>query len=294
MITIIICTHNRSSLLRFCLESFTMQTTSSDLFKIMVVDNASTDDTRKIVEEFGSRLPVGYVYESKVGLSHTRNHGFREARTEWVGYVDDDAKVHSNFIERALWMIDQFNFDCFGGRFFPWYLEPKPRWLSDDFGLFPKLREEPGELTMTQHVAGGIAIFRRSALERVKGFPVNLGMNGSEIGYGEENWTQDEMRKLGFRIGFDPELKMDHLVASYKYTLAWQLRRMYAKGQTERRMSPQKAKPGQFVLLVRAIVFTGYSLLINLMKFTRKDYYWQNYILESFGYMYKVIGYRAV
>ena len=293
MISFIICSHNRAELLRYCLASFEDQTHRQAGYEIVVVDNASTDSTAKEVERFADRLPITYCLEEQIGLSYARNRGYEEARFDWVLYVDDDAKVYPDFIERSLWLIDKYNFDCIGGRFFPWYLSPKPVWLSSEFGLFPLLRDSVGEISVQQHVAGGVLLLRKAALEKVDGFPVNLGMSGDTIGYGEENWVQDEMRKNGFTIAFDPELRIDHLVASYKFTLRWQLRRMYAKGQTERRMSSHKIKPGQFILLLRATAFTGYSLLINLVKFTRKDYYWQNYILESFGYMCKVIGYRA-
>lgn len=292
MISIIICTHNRASILKYCLTSFTVQTASQALYEIIVIDNASTDATQQEVLSFQTSLPIRYIREDKIGLSHARNRGYQEAVHEWIVYVDDDAKAHSDFLARVHWVIEQFRFECFGGRFFPWYLEPKPKWLPDDFGLFPKLLNEVGELPPTQHAAGGVIIFKKSALIAVGGFPAHLGMKGVEVGYGEENWVQDEMRKKNFRIGFDPELKIDHLVASYKYTLQWQLKRMYAKGRTEKLMGINSHAVNKLWLILKAFLFTIYSLIRNIGKlWSIRKYYIQNYLLDSMGYWCKVMGY---
>jgi len=296
MLSVIICTHNRADILTYCLTSLARQTVNPDRFEVLVIDNASVDDTRKVVASFQGSIPnLTYVYEDVVGLSHARNRGYQEAKTEWVIYIDDDAKAHANLMERALWVIDNFDFDCFGGRFFPWYLEPKPNWLADDFGLFPNLLNEIGELPVSQHAAGGVIVFRKDALVSVGGFPVELGMRGNDVGYGEENWVQDEMRKRNYRIGFDPELKIDHLVASYKYTLRWHLRRMVAKGRTERLMAKgEKSLRGKVGLFSKAILFTLYSFIKNSFHFFgKKAYYMTNYMLDSTGYFFKVWGYLA-
>ena len=296
MISVIICTHNRADILPYCLTSLAQQTVGSDRFEVIVVDNASVDGTCAVTTSFQRTVPyIKYVYEPVVGLSQARNRGYREAKTEWVIYIDDDAKAHANLMERALWVIDNFDFDCFGGRFFPWYLAPKPKWLSGDFGLFPKLLAQIGELPSSQHAAGGVIAFKKAALADVGGFPVELGMRGNDVGYGEENWVQDEMRKRNYRIGFDPELKIDHLVGPYKYTLRWQLRRMIAKGRTERLMAKgEKSLRSNAVLFSKAILFTLYSLIKNSFRFLgRKDYYLENYMLDSTGYFFKVLGYLA-
>jgi glucosyl-dolichyl phosphate glucuronosyltransferase len=295
MISIIICTHNRSELLGHCLESFMAQTVGHEVFELVVVDNNSTDGTKSVVNSMQLKLPkLRYVKEERIGLSHARNKGYHEAVHEWVGYVDDDAKAYPNLVERALYIIDNFKFDCFGGRFFPWYLTPKPKWLSEDFGLFPLLRQDVGPLPANKDVAGGVIFFRKEALEAVGGFPINLGMSGNKIGYGEENWVQNEMRKKSFVIGFDPELKIDHLVADYKYTLRWHLKRVYAKGQTERITLREKSNKKLFLMLMNACASAMYRLTINLPSVLgKRDYYWENYILDSVGYLVKVAGYLS-
>ena len=60
-------------------------------FKILVVDNAPSDDrTRTVVAAFPS---VDYVREPKPGLDFARNCALHTANTEWLAFLDDDVTV---------------------------------------------------------------------------------------------------------------------------------------------------------------------------------------------------------
>ncbi len=292
MISILICTHNRANILPYCLDSLVTQTASQDLFEVIVVDNHSIDNTKNVTLSFTGKIKnLRYVYEEVIGLSHARNRGYKEAVYDWVSYVDDDAKAYTNYIERVLWVIEHYHFDCFGGRFFPWYQEPKPKWLPEDFGRFPLLLDSIGVLPNSQYVAGGVIVFRKSILFEVGGFPISLGMSGTQVGYGEENWVQDELRKHSYRIGFDPNLKIDHLVASYKFELRWHVRRQYARGRAARILEIGKQKK-IVPLLGWAILVTMKELVRNSLKWvSQRNYYYQNYLLDSFGLLFRTIGY---
>lgn len=291
LISIIICTHNRSVLLKYCLDSLANQSVNQDLFEVIVVDNKSVDDTAATVESYkGIIKNIKYIFEERIGLSYARNRGVERACSEWVLYLDDDAKAHRNMVEQALDTCRQFDFACFGGRFFPWYITPKPDWLSGTFGEFPLLRLDVGEISEHQYVPGGILVCKKSILQGVGGFPVELGMSGKKVGYGEENWIQMEMRKRGFKIGFDPELKIDHLVASYKYSLVWHLKRHYAKGKTAALMERRSVLKA-WLRMIKSLLVTGKVLITNFPKFLIKDYYYQNYLLDSLGYFTRSLGY---
>jgi glycosyltransferase involved in cell wall biosynthesis len=291
MISIIICTHNRANIISYCIDSFVSQSASQDLFEIIVVDNGSIDNTKEIVNTFNTKVKnLRYVFEEHIGLSHARNRGFEEAKFDWVSYVDDDAKAYPDYVERVLWVIENHNFDCFGGRFFPWYLHPKPKWLPEEFGEFPLLRKDTGPLPSNKDVAGGVIVFRKAILNEVKGFPISLGMSGNMVGYGEENWVQEQMRKRSYTIGFDPFLKIDHLVAEYKYNLKWHFKRQYAKGKAERLLSVN-VRGNEIVSLMWAIGVTFKECFRNSKKLIfNRNYYYQNYMLDSFSYLIKTIA----
>ncbi len=285
-ITVTICTHNRSELLTECLQSLCKQTIPRFLYEILVIDNNSTDDTKAVVLKFSKKYNnIRLVEESKIGLSHARNTGFKNALTDWVAYIDDDAKAHPNYIERALFTIEKYSFDCFGGIYLPWYRYGKPKWFRADYYGSNK-NGKPKEVCILErgHNSGGVIVFKKKVLEGLGGFATNLGMNGQKMAYGEESHLQEVMRMNGLQVGFDPELKIDHLVASRKLTLKWQLKSAYKRGYSYSMVYYHKSDlRNQDIIRDFLILIAGtFKRIItkSYKYFSEKDFYIQNWILE--------------
>lgn len=285
-LSIIICTYNRADMLRECLTSFVEQTAVSTCFEVIVVDNASTDHTALVAAEFEAAYSNFQVAtETKIGLSHARNRGFRAAQALWVSYVDDDAKAAPNYVARALETINKYSFDCFGGVFLPWYKYGKPKWLPGDFGSNRSMIGEGKVRPLIKiNACGGVIVFRKEALERVGGFAGHLGMHGTHVAYGEEDLVQEKMRALGYQIGFDPELHIDHLVAKNKLDWKWHIRSAYAHGAAEVDVYRIKIDYPYLFLLIRAGLFPILKLPYLLVKLlVNQHYYWQNAIIDILG-----------
>jgi len=273
--------------LKTCLQSFIAQNQVFEHIEYIVVDNQSTDDTKEVTISFQNNLKnLHYVFEEKIGLSHARNKGVEASKHNWVCFMDDDALAHADFNEVMMETINKNLFDGFGGMFYPWYRSPKPKWLSSIFGQMPLLRNDIGTLPNNQHVAGGICAFKKQHLLKAGGFPPDIGMRGNVVGYGEENYLQDKMRANGDIIGFVPNWKMDHLVAEYKYTLKWQLKRFIGKGRDKQLSTGKKLNPIQkLILCSRAIaVLLLYSFKLLPKLLFNKNYYFQNYIIDVLNY----------
>lgn len=285
-LSIIICTHNRADILRECLDSFVRQTAEASCFEVIIVDNASTDHTAEVATEFETAYPhFRMVTEEKVGLSYARNLGFQEAKDEWISYVDDDAKAAPNYVKRALETISKHPFDCFGGVFLPWYKYGKPKWLPPDFGSnYTMIADRKVKPLVKVNACGGVIVFRKEALERVGGFAGHLGMNGTQVAYGEEDLVQEKMRSLGYQIGLDPELQIHHLVAKYKLDWRWHIRSAYAHGAAEAEVYQIRIRYPRIFLLIG-------TLLLPLLKvpyllgrvLVQQRYYWQNALIDSLG-----------
>lgn len=259
--------------------------------EFIVVDNNSSDDTEQVVDRYSSKISsLKYILEEKVGLSYARNRGIDEAEYEWVCYVDDDAKVHTDFVQRMFYVIENYNFDVFGGMFYPWYHKPKPAWLPDDFGQLNLVRQTTGPLPYGKTVAGGIAAYKKVKLIEAGKFPVDIGMRGSTVGYGEEDYVIRQMWKNGSIVGFDPFWKMDHLVAEYKYTLKWHLKKSFAKGRDAQLKARQLNLLQKIMIVVKALATIPYLFIKNSFFFFSKKYYRENYILDSLRYCFRIFG----
>src|SRR5690606_2409380 len=94
MLTVAICTWNRSFLLARTLEQLGALIVPPGLrWELLVVDNASSDDTSQVLQGYLGRLPLRVVREERPGLSNARNAAIRAARGEYIIWTDDDVLV---------------------------------------------------------------------------------------------------------------------------------------------------------------------------------------------------------
>jgi glycosyltransferase involved in cell wall biosynthesis len=87
-VSVIVPTRNRSALLATTLRSALRQ--QHVHFEVIVVDEASTDDTPALLTSLGDARVRVVRHDTPRGLSAARNHGAEEARGEWLAFLDDD------------------------------------------------------------------------------------------------------------------------------------------------------------------------------------------------------------
>jgi glycosyltransferase involved in cell wall biosynthesis len=84
--TVIIPTYNRAGFLAGALESVFAQTFRD--FEIIVVDDGSQDETEKILSPF--KKDIVYIRQENRGPASARNTGIRQAKSEWLAFLDSD------------------------------------------------------------------------------------------------------------------------------------------------------------------------------------------------------------
>lgn len=292
MITVVVCTYNRSGHLKSALESLNRQTLDREMFEVIIVDNASTDDTKEVAERFvGSGFR--YVYEPQQGLSHARNAGYQAAEGQYVGYLDDDAKADSGWLSNAQRVIDEIRPDIFGGPYYPFYLTEKPDWFLDKYET-STLGDKPRCLADNEYLSGTNIIFRRELLKQLNGFSTNLGMSGASIAYGEETELMIRARAAysDLKVYYHPEVMVYHLVPEYKMNLRWYLSSYYYCGKCYKNVF--KTRHRFPVLRSLAILCLNFFLIIVKLccgtpfRNRNKYKYIQNYIIEKLlGHVYQ-------
>lgn len=277
----IVCTYNRSKLLKKCLDSLLHQLT--DETEIIVIDNNSHDDTAQVVNEFNfQKANIRYICETEVGLSYARNRGVKESQADWILFLDDDAIAFPELVERTLYLVNRGDFDCVGGMYYGYYEGDKPKWISSDFGsknLYSHiLKECPYTIP-----SGGIVLYKKSMLHKLNGFSSNFGMSGEVKNLGEETELQYRASKLNYKIGFDPELKVHHLVKPEYLTIYWFLKRPFLEGKNSAKIQNEKKIFPIIIMLIISIISIIFLLLpINFYNLIfNKGYFWQNLIIET-------------
>ncbi|MBE7497013.1 MAG: glycosyltransferase [Verrucomicrobiaceae bacterium] len=104
MITIIIPTYNYARFLPDAIESALAQSVPDGEVEVLVVDDGSTDNTQEVIARYGTRLRC--VCQANAGLSAARNTGMREARHDWVIFLDSDDMLAAG-AAAALWQARQ-------------------------------------------------------------------------------------------------------------------------------------------------------------------------------------------
>lgn len=115
-ISVIIPMWNAASTLREACESVLQQ--SYQDFELILVDNASTDDTYSIALEIASTNDrIRVLKEPMIGVSYARKKGFLEATGEYVYFMDADDILPYHSLETFVNMIDESHPDMIEGNY---------------------------------------------------------------------------------------------------------------------------------------------------------------------------------
>ena len=92
-VSIVICTINRAHFLTHSLFVLNKQIWDKNVFQIIIVDDGSTDDTKKVVDEYSSQLNISYIYNDKKEYSSpakARNIGWETSKTQYICFTDPE------------------------------------------------------------------------------------------------------------------------------------------------------------------------------------------------------------
>ena len=131
MISVIVPTRNRSSILKQCLSHLSELSFEPNLFEVLVIDNGSTDDTKYVVDSFKDKIScLRYFFSDIPGLHTGRNLGLEKARGEILCYIDDDSFVTKGWLKGIERAFEDPNVVLVGGPCLPKYESDPPEWLQ--------------------------------------------------------------------------------------------------------------------------------------------------------------------
>ncbi len=210
-VSVIICTRNRAASLRLTLKSIAGAVVPHHWnVELLVVDNASTDDTTSVIDASTSgNVQLRYILEPRIGQSRARNRGLAEARGQAILFTDDDVRVPMGWMEAMCKPILSRQADAVaGGVILPADIErmllatPLSRrrgWFASTEGLDSR---NPGRMI------GANMAFGRHVLDTVPEFDTNLGPGA--LGFSDETLFSLRLREAGYRLGSALDVAVEH------------------------------------------------------------------------------------
>ena len=109
-ISAIIPTYNRADFIAEAIESVQNQTHSID--EIIIVDDGSNDTTCSILKKFDVKV----IKTQNFGVSHARNLGIKEAKNDWVAFLDSDDLWMREKLKKQVKVLDGSDYKlCYTG-----------------------------------------------------------------------------------------------------------------------------------------------------------------------------------
>ncbi len=177
-ISVIICTWNRSAILKQTLDSLALHQGCQALdIDVVVVDNNSSDDTRELVESYIANWPLGtlrYAFEPRQGKQFALNLGIQVTRNPLLAFTDDDILFPVDWLAKVHQVFKDESVDLAGGKTeLIWPDSGKPRWYHPTMLAIlagVDLGDEKMPAPADYAPAGSNLIARRSLFERIGGY----------------------------------------------------------------------------------------------------------------------------
>ena len=131
MISIIIPTRDRASLLGSAILSLAPQCNVIKNSELIIVDNGSKDNTHLVCKALGSLFPnYAYVHEASPGLHAGRHRGCSVARGSILVFLDDDVEVTGTWLSAIHENFSSTDLAMLGGNNVPVFYGTTPQWLD--------------------------------------------------------------------------------------------------------------------------------------------------------------------
>ena len=109
LVSIIMPSWNTAQFIAESIQSVINQTYKN--WELLIVDDCSTDDTDNIVEPFLTDARIKYFKNEKnSGAALTRNRAMREAKGEWIAFLDSDDLWMPEKLEKQIRFMNEHNY----------------------------------------------------------------------------------------------------------------------------------------------------------------------------------------
>lgn len=283
-LSIVICTHNRLTLLTQTIESLNRATHPDGVaVDVIVIANACTDNTIEWLKSYQQRmsleeiLPLQWSVEETPGKSHALNRAIGLIKSPVACFIDDDQRVHKNYLSAVVRGINQFpDFDLFCGRMEPDWTGKEPNWVHDKGPYRIRLSLVPeydlGHISIPvmrgthKLPSGGNIVVRQHVFKKTGGFSTDIGPKGHNLIGGEDMEFLGRVLQSNFRIRYLPELSQFHYVDPERIKLFYILKKSFQRTRSSNKIVENKSSVPLYMLNKVCIYFAQAIFSFNSLK----------------------------
>ncbi len=230
--TVAICTYNGENRLPEVLELLRNQVLTENLsWEVIVIDNNSTDNTAKIVQQYQTNWsatnPLIYCFEPQQGAGFARKRAISESHAELIGFLDDDNLPKLDWVAVAYTFGKEYpRAGAYGSQIHADYEVQPP----DNFArIAPFLAiTERGSQPLLYHPSkkllppsAGLVVRKQAWLESVPNHCILTGRVKGNMLTSEDIEVLSYIQKTGWEIWYNPAMQLFHKIPS------WRLQRNY-------------------------------------------------------------------
>ncbi|NER96977.1 MAG: glycosyltransferase family 2 protein [Symploca sp. SIO1B1] len=278
--TVAIRAYNSQENLPLILDKLRSQLNTQNInWEIVLVDNNSTDDTAKIVQEYQSNwcqpYPLRYYLEPQQGAIHARWRAIREARGQLIGFLDDDNFPDANWVSAAYSFAQSHPQAGVCGSQVQGKFEVEPPKNFKRIQAFLAIKEHGSQPRLYNHrtlnlpAGAGMVIRKQVWLEHVPEQLVLQGPVGKSLSAkGEDFEGMIHIGEAGWEIWYNPQMLITHQIPASRLERDYLLSLIRSAGLNVCTLRLTKASNWQKPVIITRII------LGNLRRIVR---HWRQY-----------------
>ncbi|MGD2183360.1 hormogonium polysaccharide biosynthesis glycosyltransferase HpsE [Lusitaniella coriacea] len=222
-LTVAIPTYNGATRLPFVIEQLRLQSNAEFInWEILIVDNNSSDETAEVIREYQSQwsqpFALRYICETQQGAAFARIRAIKEAKGEWVGFLDDDTVPAANWVAAACKFSEAHpQAGAYGSQVHGDYeVEPPPDFdrIASFFaiterGSQPHLYDPQMKMLPP---SAGLVVRKEAWRASVPKNPVLSGRSNDSILNSEDLEAVLHIQNAGWEVWYNPDMEIYHQI----------------------------------------------------------------------------------
>ncbi|MBE9228373.1 glycosyltransferase [Phormidium sp. LEGE 05292] len=280
--TVAIPTYNGEHRLPEVLEKLRSQIYTESLnWEILVIDNNSTDNTAKVVEDYqqnwSENFPLRYCQEQRQGAGFARQKAIKEAKSELIGFLDDDNLPAENWLTAAYTFSKKYpKAGAFGSQIHPIY-EVEPPENFQKIAPFLAITER-GENPILYYPSSkllppsaGLVVRKQAWLENVPNQLILTGRTNGKMLTSEDLEVLSHIQQSNWEIWYNPAMEIYHKIPSWRLERSYLISLIQGIGLSRHVTRTIGVKPWQKPLVIPAYMANDLrKIILHILKYRTK------------------------